>query len=60
MPALGCLIPFVLMIVGAAAGGAIGGTRPAIWGGVAGFVIGLLCALLALRVFERARDSLSE
>ena len=60
MPALGCLIPFVLMIVGAAVGGAIGGTRPAIWGGAAGFVIGLLGALLALKVFERARDSLSE
>ncbi|MGC1412399.1 MAG: hypothetical protein WA864_26065 [Acetobacteraceae bacterium] len=60
MPALGCLIPFVLMIVGAAAGGAIGGTRPAIWAGVAGFVVGLLGALLALKVFERARDSLSE
>jgi hypothetical protein len=60
MPALGCLIPFLLMIVGAAVGGAIGGTRPAILGGGTGFVIGLLCVLLALRVFERARDSLSE
>jgi tellurite resistance protein TehA-like permease len=60
MPALGCLIPFVLLIVGAAIGGAIGGTRPAIWGGVAGFAIGLLCALVALRLFERAKNSLPE
>jgi hypothetical protein len=60
MPALGCLIPFVLLIVGAAAGGAIGGTRAAVWGGAAGFAIGLLGALLALRMFERARDNLPE
>ena len=60
MPALGCLIPFVLLIVGAAVGGVIGGTRPAIWGAAAGFAIGLLGALIALRLFERARDSLSE
>jgi hypothetical protein len=58
MPALGCLIPFVLLIVGAAVGGAIGGTRSAIWGGVAGFAVGLLCALAALRLFERAKNSL--
>jgi hypothetical protein len=55
MPALGCLIPFVLLLVGAGAGGAIGGTTYAIWGGVAGLVIGGLAAFLALRVFERAR-----
>ena len=60
MPALGCLIPFVLLIVGAGIGGAIGGTSYAIWGGVAGFVVGLIGALAALRLFERARDSLPE
>jgi hypothetical protein len=60
MPAIGCLVPFVLLIVGAGIGGAIGGTAFAIWGGVAGFVIGLLGALLALRIFERARDSIPE
>jgi hypothetical protein len=60
MPALGCLIPFVLLIVGAAGGGAIGGTRSAIWGGAIGFAVGLLCALAALRLFERARNSLDE
>ncbi len=56
MPALGCLIPFVLMIAGAGVGGAVGGSRYAIWGGIAGFAIGLLGALVGLRLFERARD----
>ena len=60
MPALGCLIPFVLLIVGAGIGGAIGGTAYALWGAAAGFVIGLAGALLVLRMFERARDSLPE
>jgi hypothetical protein len=60
MPAIGCLIPFVLLIVGAGIGGAIGGTTVAIWGGVAGFAIGLAGALVALRMFERARDRLPE
>jgi hypothetical protein len=60
MPALGCLIPFVLLIVGAGIGGAAGGTTYAVWGAVAGFVIGLLGALVGLRVFEHARDDLPE
>ena len=60
MPALGCLIPFVLLIVGAAIGGAVGGTRAAIWGGIAGCVVGLACALVGLRLFTRARSSLPE
>jgi hypothetical protein len=60
MPAIGCLVPFVLLIVGAAIGGTLGGTTFAIWGSVAGFAIGLLGALAALRLFERARDGLSE
>jgi hypothetical protein len=60
MPAIGCVIPFVLLILGTGVGGAIGGTAFAVWGGLAGFVIGLLGALAALRAFERARDSLPE
>jgi hypothetical protein len=60
MPALGCLIPFVLLIVGAGIGGAIGGTAYAIWGGVIGLAIGSLAAFLALRTFERARDDMPE
>jgi hypothetical protein len=60
MPVIGCMIPFVILIVGAGIGGAIGGTMFAVWGGLAGFVIGLLGALAALRAFERARNSLPE
>jgi hypothetical protein len=60
MPALGCLIPFVLLLVGAAAGGYIGGTTYAIWGGAVGLVVGGLGAVLALRMFDRARDNLPE
>lgn len=56
MPALGCLIPFV----GAGIGGTIGGTSYAIWGGGAGFVIGLLGALAGLRLLERSGDSLPD
>ena len=55
MPALlGCLIPFVLLLVGAIAGAAVGGSTYAIWGSVAGFVVGGLAAFLALRGYERA------
>jgi hypothetical protein len=57
MPVIFCLIPFALLIVGAAIGGIIGGTAYAIWGGVAGLLIGGLCAFLALRGYERARST---
>ena len=60
MPALGCLLPFVLLLLGGGIGGAIGGTMAALWGGVTGFVIGLLGALLALRIFRGARNGLPE
>jgi hypothetical protein len=60
MPAVGCMIPFIVLIVGAGIGGAIGGTAYAVWGGLAGFVLGVLVALVALRAFGRARDSLPE
>jgi hypothetical protein len=60
MPAVGCLIPFLLLLVGGGIGGALGGTKDAFWGAGAGFVIGLLAAVVALRLFERARDGLQE
>lgn len=40
--AIGCLVPILLVFVGAAAGGAIGGTGDAVWGAVAGGVVGLV------------------
>ena len=57
MPALGCLAPFVLLIVGAAVGGIIGGTVYAVWGGVAGLLIGGLGGLLGVRWYERTRST---
>ncbi len=60
MAGLGCLIPFLLLLVGGGVGGAIGGTKDAVWGAGAGFAIGLLAAVVALRVFERARGGLQE
>jgi len=55
MIGIGCLLPFVLMIAGAAIGGVIGGTPDSIWGAVAGAAIGLIAMVIVLRVFERAR-----
>ena len=60
MAALGCLLPFLLLLMGAGIGGAIGGTVDAMRGGVAGLLVGLVGALLALRLFRRARDGLPE
>lgn len=57
MPALGCLLPFVLLIVGAGIGGAIGGTIYAVWGGIGGLLIGGFGALLAVRWYERVRST---
>jgi hypothetical protein len=60
MAALGCLLPVVLLLLGGGVGGAIGGSADAIWGGIAGFAIGVVGALLALRVFRGARDDLPD
>lgn len=40
MTALGCLLPFVLMIAGAAIGAAVGGGHGGIVGAIAGLVLG--------------------
>jgi len=55
MAAVGCLIPFVLMIAGAAAGGVVSGGHDAILGGVAGAAIGLVAMIALLWGFERIR-----
>jgi hypothetical protein len=60
MVAIGCLIPFVLLGIGATVGGIIGGTTAGLWGGAGGFLIGLVGMLVALRAFDRARDNLPE
>ncbi|HET7883519.1 MAG TPA: hypothetical protein VFL55_21720 [Acetobacteraceae bacterium] len=60
MFAIGCLIPFALLAVGAVAGGVLGGATGGLWGGGAGFVIGLVAMLVILGVFERAKGDLPE
>lgn len=55
MAALGCMIPFVLLIIGAVIGGVIGGTPDGLWGAGIGAVVGLAIMLVGLRWFDRAR-----
>lgn len=56
MAAIGCLLPFLLLIAGGAVGGLIGGTRDGLWGGGIGLVIGLIGTAVMLRVFGQARN----
>jgi hypothetical protein len=56
MVALGCLIPIVLIIAGAAAGGVINGSHDAMLGATAGAVIGALAMIGILWGFDRIRD----
>ena len=56
MIAIGCAVPFVLMLAGAAIGAAIGGDRGGLIGLVTGFVIGTAAMGISLWLFERARN----
>ena len=60
MAVIGCLPPFILLIVGAGIGFAIGGTTTGIWGAIAGFVVGLIGTVVLLKAFLRARGGLPE
>jgi hypothetical protein len=60
MFAIGCLLPFVLLAIGAVAGGLLGGTTAGLWGAGGGFVVGIAAMLVILGVFERAKDDLPE
>ncbi len=60
MGALGCVIPFVLTIIGAGVGGMWGGSHGGIWGAVAGLVIGIVAMFAVLWGFERARNRMVE
>jgi hypothetical protein len=42
MTALGCLVPFVLMIAGSAIGAAVGGTHGGVVGLIAGLALGVV------------------
>jgi hypothetical protein len=60
MLAIGCLIPFVLMAVGAAVGGLLGGMTAGAWGCAGGFVVGLIAMVAVLGMFERVKGDLPE
>jgi len=60
MAAVGCLLPFVLLIVGAVIGGVIGGTPAGLWGAGIGAGVGLAAMLAALRWFDRTRTNWPE
>jgi hypothetical protein len=60
MVAIGCLIPFVLMATGAAAGGLLGGMTAGLWGCAGGFTVGLIAMVALLGMFERAKGDLPE
>ena len=54
MLALGCLIPLVMFVIGAGVGGYLGGIHGGYWGAGIGFGVGLLDAVAALVILERA------
>jgi hypothetical protein len=56
MLAVGCLLPLVLMIAGAAVGGIVGGSHDTIWGGLAGAIIGTAGMLALVWGFEKIRS----
>jgi hypothetical protein len=49
-------MPFVLLLIGAAIGGVIGSTTYAVWGGIAGLLIGGVGSLVVLLTFARDRN----
>ncbi len=56
MPALGCLAPFILAILGAVVGHFVAGIQGVPWGLGVGFVIGGGLASLAWLVMKRVGD----
>jgi hypothetical protein len=56
MVAVGCLIPIVLIIAGAAAGGITAGSHAAMLGAIAGAIIGAVAMIGVLWGFDRIRN----
>jgi hypothetical protein len=54
MLAIGCLIPFVTIVIGAGLGSYLGGIHGGYWGAGVGFGVGLLIAVAAMVILERA------
>ena len=55
MAAVGCLLPFLLAIGGAILGAMMAGDEGAIWGGLAGLVIGLAVPAVLFYALASAR-----
>jgi hypothetical protein len=55
MLAIGCLLPFALMVVGAVAGAYAGGAHGGVLGLLAGLVGGVVIVLAGLWGFDRLR-----
>ena len=56
MVAVGCLVPIVLVIAGAALGGVIEGSHAAMLGAIAGAVVGAVAMIAVLWGFDRIRS----
>ena len=56
MAALGCLMPFILALLGAVAGHFLGGPSGDVWGIAIGFAGGLAIAIVVLRTFGRLKQ----
>jgi hypothetical protein len=54
MLAIGCLIPLVMLAIGAGLGSYLGGIHGGYWGAGVGFGVGLLIAVAAMVILERA------
>jgi hypothetical protein len=54
--AVGCLIPFALLAVGAAVGSYLGNINGGYWGAGAGFVAGLLIVVAGFVLIDRSRN----
>jgi hypothetical protein len=55
MLAVGCLIPFATLAIGAAVGSYFGAVHGGYWGAGIGFGVGILAAVAGFVVLDRAR-----
>jgi len=52
---MGCLPPFLLLLVGGVIGALVGGKHGAIWGGSAGFILGVVLMIVLVALLREAR-----
>jgi hypothetical protein len=55
MLAVGCLIPFMTLVIGAGLGSYLGNVQGGYWGAGLGFGAGVLIAIAAMILLDRAR-----